>query len=103
MPAFVDLLTGNQVGTISTKPPNNVFSFQCIPAPTTQVTITGSPQFWFSPNTANLQAGQTSVQVTATAESPAGGWNYILTGMNEPYAAHIVVGDSTPAREKKAS
>jgi hypothetical protein len=103
---YVNLLTGQQSAPISTVPPNNTFNFQCIPAPTNQIKITGidaggNQTNWFSPNPAYLDAGSTDVLVTAQAGSPIDGWwSYGLEGMVQGAAPHIVVGSSVPGRER---
>ncbi|MGB2604660.1 MAG: hypothetical protein WBC78_13765 [Candidatus Sulfotelmatobacter sp.] len=66
----------------------------------------GGSTAWFSPDPATITAGSTSVTVEAEQISPAGSYfTYIVQGMIVNSAAHVVVGDSMPAREreKKAS
>jgi len=64
----------------------------------------GGGTAWFSPDGAEIPTGSTSVTVEAVQISPAGSYfSYTVGGMNVNAAAHIVVGDSMPARERKAS
>jgi len=63
----------------------------------------GGSNAWFSPDGAEIPTGSTSVTVEAVETSPANSYfTYTVSGMNISSAAHIVVGDSMPAEERKA-
>jgi len=104
--ATVNLTTATVSGDI--KDPET-FEFTISSAQGNDVTITrkdevGATDSWFTPNPATITKGGTSVTVTAAQVTPTGEYvTYIVGGMNVNDAAHIVVGDSMPARERKAS
>jgi hypothetical protein len=104
--ATVNLTTATVTGDIKVP---DTFEFTISSAQGNDVTITGEDEeratdSWFTPNPAKITKGDTSVTVTAAQVTPTGEYvTYIVGGMNVNDAAHIVVGDSMPARERKAS
>jgi hypothetical protein len=104
--ATVNLTTATVTGGIEA---GHTFEFTISSANANAVTITGKDEVgatdsWFTPNPATITAGNTSVTVTAQQATPIGQYvTYIVGGMLTSSAAHIVVGDSMPSRERKAS
>jgi hypothetical protein len=101
--ASVNLTTATVSGSIIE---GESFEFTISSAQGIDVTITGKDQegstdSWFTTNPATITKGSTSVTVTAAQITPPGEYvTYLVAGMNVDDAAHIVVGDSMPARER---
>lgn len=101
----INLTTGTASGDFKVGEP---FTFTISSANPVVVTITGRDDdgkdyAWFTSNPypAKIPIGQTSVSATPTEEvSVPDYFTYLVTGMNIPGNAHIVVGDSMPARER---
>ena len=100
----VNLTVGTSSGSFTV---DENFTFTISSAMTGDVKIygrnaQGGSTAWFSPDPATITAGSTSVTVDAEQISPAGSYfTYTVTGMNTTTNAHIVVGDSMPARERE--
>jgi hypothetical protein len=104
--ATVYLDTGTASGTFTS---GHGFNFEISASQTIDVTITGRDQegsddSWFTPNPATITAGNTTVTVTAQQITPTGQFfTYVVGGRNTSGNAHVVVGSSMHAHEKKAS
>jgi hypothetical protein len=98
----VNLTAGTASGTF-TEDQNFTFTISSAVADDVKIygrNAQGGNSAWFSPDPATIPAGSTSVTVEAVEISPPGSYfTYAVTGINVTAAAHIVVGDSMPARE----